>query len=84
MAGASKNKRSKESLHDSDDLDPDPTSPTREEEKQTSSAYPQNSSKMRSGSTTAATGNNTKKFIQNQEHVKNIYKQQNSQDRNGA
>jgi hypothetical protein len=81
MAGASKNRRSRESLHDSDDLDADPTSPTREEEK-TSSAYPQNGSKMRSGSTTAATGNNAKKFLPNQDQAKNVYKQQNSQDRN--
>ena len=86
MAGASKNRRSRESLHDSDDLDPaDPASPTREEEKQTSSLYPQNNSKMRAGSTTAATGNNAKKFIQNQDQAKNIYKvpsPQGPQDRN--
>jgi len=56
MAGVSKNRRSRESLHDSDDMGPsDPASPTREEEKQASS-------KMRSGSTNAA-ANNAKKFI---------------------
>ena len=33
MTAAAKNKRSKESLHDSDDIDPDAISPTREEEK---------------------------------------------------
>ena len=77
MAAAAKNKRSKESLHDSDDMDRD-ASPNREEEKQ--SAYQQNNSKMRSGSTTA--GNGAKKFVNNQEQAKNIYRQQNSQDRN--
>ena len=37
LGGASKNMRSRESLHDSDDFDADGTSPTREEEK---NAYP--------------------------------------------
>jgi hypothetical protein len=63
--GKSKNMRSKESLHDSDDLDADGNSPAREEEKNTYG----NGSKMRSGSTNP--GNNKGKFV---DPSKNPYK----------